>query len=221
MGAQRQVRDRRGAPVASRSTQQEAVQCVKRLSYANVAATLALVFSMTGGAMAANHYLISSTKQIKPSILKKLKGNNGKSGKTGATGPAGTAGTKGETGSKGEKSIQGEPGPLLATLPAGKTETGSYGSAGTRPTGATYIPGAQTSYPTPVSFEPTFNVITTGGSPTVACPGTAKAPSATAGNLCVYEEREDVALEVISVPDEGHFGFLLLFQVGTNASYED
>ena len=31
----------------------------KRLSYANVAATLALVFSMTGGAMAANHYLVN------------------------------------------------------------------------------------------------------------------------------------------------------------------
>ena len=33
-----------------------------RLSYANVAATLALVFSMTGGAMAANHYLVESTE---------------------------------------------------------------------------------------------------------------------------------------------------------------
>jgi hypothetical protein len=45
----------------------------KRLTYANVAATLALVFSMTGGALAAKHYLINSTGQINPKVLKKLK----------------------------------------------------------------------------------------------------------------------------------------------------
>jgi hypothetical protein len=33
----------------------------KRLTYANVAMTLALVFAMTGGAYAAKHYLITST----------------------------------------------------------------------------------------------------------------------------------------------------------------
>ena len=49
----------------------------KRLSYANVTATLALVFAMSGGAMAANHYLITSTKQINPKVLKKLNGQAG------------------------------------------------------------------------------------------------------------------------------------------------
>jgi hypothetical protein len=44
----------------------------RRLSYANVTATLALVFSMSGGALAANHYLINSTKQINPRVLKAL-----------------------------------------------------------------------------------------------------------------------------------------------------
>ena len=79
----------------------------KRLSYANVAATLALVFSMTGGAMAANHYLISSTKQIKPSILKKLKGNTGKTGKTGAAGGPGTPGAQGKEGPQGKEGAAG------------------------------------------------------------------------------------------------------------------
>jgi|CZKG01.1.fsa_nt_gi hypothetical protein len=46
-------------------------------SYANVTATLALLFAMSGGALAANHYLISSTKQINPSVLMKLKGSTG------------------------------------------------------------------------------------------------------------------------------------------------
>lgn len=34
----------------------------KRLSYANVAVTLALVFAMSGGAYAASRFVITSTK---------------------------------------------------------------------------------------------------------------------------------------------------------------
>jgi hypothetical protein len=49
----------------------------KRFSYANVAVTLALVFAMTGGAYAAKKYVITSTKQISPKVLKELKGVSG------------------------------------------------------------------------------------------------------------------------------------------------
>ncbi len=80
----------------------------RRLSYANVAATLALVFSMSGGALAAKHYLISSTRQIKPSVLSKLKGNTGK---TGPQGPAGASGKEGATGKTGETGKEGPQGP--------------------------------------------------------------------------------------------------------------
>jgi hypothetical protein len=38
----------------------------KHLSYANIVATLALVFAMGGSAIAAKHYLINSTRQINP-----------------------------------------------------------------------------------------------------------------------------------------------------------
>ena len=48
----------------------------RRLSYANVAATLALVFSMSGGALAAKHYLLSSTRQISPRVLRSLEAGN-------------------------------------------------------------------------------------------------------------------------------------------------
>jgi hypothetical protein len=44
------------------------------LNYANVAATLALLFAMSGGAFAAGHYLINSTTQISPKVLKQLRG---------------------------------------------------------------------------------------------------------------------------------------------------
>ena len=40
----------------------------KRFTYANVAMTLALVFAMSGGAYAAFTSLITSTKQISPSV---------------------------------------------------------------------------------------------------------------------------------------------------------
>jgi hypothetical protein len=79
----------------------------RRLTYANVAATLALVFAMSGGALAASHYLINSTKQINPKVLKKLRGARGAAGAagqrgaTGAVGPTGKEGTPGKEGSPG------------------------------------------------------------------------------------------------------------------------
>lgn len=82
----------------------------RRLSYANVTATLALVFAMSGGAMAANHYLINSTKQINPKVLKKLTGKAGAAGAAGATGSAGAIGKEGPQGKEGSKGEKGEPG---------------------------------------------------------------------------------------------------------------
>jgi hypothetical protein len=78
-------------------------------------ATLALVFAMTGGAYAAKHYLITSTKQISPKVLKALKGANGKTGANGANGaqgPAGAAGAGGvgPGGPQGPQGPQGNPG---------------------------------------------------------------------------------------------------------------
>jgi hypothetical protein len=77
------------------------------LRYANIVSTLALVFAMSGTAVAAKHYLLNSTKQINPSVLKKLKGRRGGQG---PVGPAGAAGVRGEKGTKGEKGLKGEVG---------------------------------------------------------------------------------------------------------------
>lgn len=121
----------------------------RRLTYTNVALTLALVFAMSGGAYAASKYVITSTKQIKPSVLKSLQGKAGKTGTNGApgaTGAAGPAGLTGPTGGggpqgpQGPQGVQGEPGKngengkpgkngetgFTETLPAGKTETGVW-----------------------------------------------------------------------------------------------
>ena len=79
----------------------------RHLTYANVVATLALVFAMSGGALAARHYLITSTKQIKPSVLKELRGRTGARGATGATGLTGAAGPTGPPGGTGKEGPSG------------------------------------------------------------------------------------------------------------------
>jgi hypothetical protein len=88
----------------------------RRPSLNTIIASLALFFALGGTAIAAQHYLITSTSQIKPSVLAKLKGNaghngapgpQGPAGPSGSQGPAGPAGAKGLTGSNGERGLTG------------------------------------------------------------------------------------------------------------------
>jgi hypothetical protein len=82
----------------------------RHITYANVAATLALVFSMSGGALAAKHYLIDSTKQISPNVLRKLRGTRGARGSAGPRGTEGQPGKVGATGLEGQPGKEGAPG---------------------------------------------------------------------------------------------------------------
>jgi hypothetical protein len=99
-----------------------------RLTYANVAATLAVFFAMSGGAYAASHYLITSTKQISPKVLKSLTGKagapgaNGANGAQGPQGPAGPAGANG-TGTPGAEGKPGAPGESVTNKAVKKGET--------------------------------------------------------------------------------------------------
>jgi Collagen triple helix repeat (20 copies) len=179
----------------------------RRLSYANVTATLALAFSLTGGALAASHYVISSTKQISPRVLKQLRGETGAAGALGAQGSAGPAGKDGGEAREGPPSWQGPPGregqqgkdgpagregppgtagPIPSTLPSGKTLKGSFGGAGAAVTETNNAVELTISYPFPLAASPAAEVVQEGGPPTENCPGTAAAPSAIAGHLCVY-----------------------------------
>jgi hypothetical protein len=116
-----------------------------RFTYSNVVATLALVFAMSGGALAASKYLITSMKQIKPSVLSSLKGKagaNGTQGPAGAAGLAGPAGGVGPQGAPGTPGTPGGPGPEGKEGKAGKNGTnGKEGSpwtdGGTLPVGST------------------------------------------------------------------------------------
>jgi hypothetical protein len=103
----------------------------QRLGYANVAMTLALVFAMTGGAYAAQHYVITSTKQVKPSVLAQLKGKTGPKGAAGAAGPAGPQGSQGPAGAAGPAGKDGSNGESVSvTSFTGKA--GSCNEGGTK-----------------------------------------------------------------------------------------
>jgi hypothetical protein len=89
-----------------------------RFGIPGVISVIALVFAMAGGAYAAKKYVITSPKQIKPSVLKKLKGKRGPAGPAGpagAQGPAGPAGAKGDTGAAGANGSNGKDGTSVTT----------------------------------------------------------------------------------------------------------
>jgi Collagen triple helix repeat (20 copies) len=191
-----------------------------RVSPAGMIATLALIFAMGGGAYAASKYVITSTKQIKPSVLKSLQGKTGANGAPGLAGPAGpggaqgaqgpagpagpqgTQGGKGETGSQGTKGTTGAAGATgpkgatgatgttgyTETLPAGKTETGSWVIRGTANAIGEFR-SAEISFPIPLKEE--INVgevhVVKIGETVAGCQGTPEKPEAEPGLLCVYE----------------------------------
>src|SRR3954465_1119930 len=111
----------------------------KHLTPSLIVAIMALFFALGGGAYAAKKYIITSTSQIKPSVVQKLKGNRGPQGAQGIPGVNGTNGTKGDTGATGPRGQQGIPGTAAAKGEKGdKGDPGATGAPGEK--GAT---GAQ------------------------------------------------------------------------------
>lgn len=157
-------------------------------SPAMTVALLALFIAMGGSAVAANHYLISSSKQISPKLLKKLKG------RTGPIGPKGLTGVQGPQGSPG---VQGQAGQNLTAatpLPSGKSESGAFSAGGGADNGFEYAAGkfsygyigAGITYVQPLATPiPNKNIIDIKSSSqvTTECPEVGKAAL---GYLCLY-----------------------------------
>jgi hypothetical protein len=202
-----------------------------RVTYANVVATLALVFAMSGGALAANHYLINSTKQINPKVLKKLKGAKGKTGLPGISiqGPTGPPGPKGEKGT----SSTGQPGvSAYEALPSGRSVSGEYAIQGKGMNGKSLEEAI--SFPIKVSggisAEHEHIVYTMVGAEPVAshCSGPGHADK---DYLCIYSAGLSTGLDAptvmnpevspVSGEGTGQYGFLLSWQVTTEESVFD
>ncbi|HYJ21912.1 MAG TPA: hypothetical protein VEW07_07815 [Solirubrobacterales bacterium] len=109
-----------------------------RFGIPGVISVIALVFAMAGGALAAKKYVITSTSQIKPSVLKSLQGQAGAPGATGAAGSAGAAGAKGDAGNNGAPGKAGEDGAdgvsgepwVVGTAPTGALMKGTWAFQG-------------------------------------------------------------------------------------------
>jgi len=144
-----------------------------------VVACLALFVASTGTGIAASHYLITSTKQIKPSVLKQLKGARGPTGQS-VTGDIGPQGPKGDTGAKGATGATGAAGPkgdTGATGPSGATQVVVYSATSTSAAGA-------------------------GGSSTVevSCPSGTVATGGGAGWVFPNQTEQPVPIVSVSVP---------------------
>lgn len=156
---------------------------MRRLSYANVTATLALFLAMAGGAYAAKRYLINSTRQISPKVLKQLRGARGPRGETGPLGPIGPQGETGLTGHGGQRGEKGERGvSAVAPLSPGETESGDFEvSAPADSASATVNSVVSLPIPLPPAIEVAKAEYTT--TKTESCPGPG---SAAKGYLCIY-----------------------------------
>jgi hypothetical protein len=180
------------------------------VSPATAIASLALVFAMSGGAFAAGHYLITSTKQISPKVLKALKGNAGANGAGGAPGSAGPAGAGGPQGPAGPGGPQGPRGPKGETGPPGKDgKNGTTGFTETLPTGKTLkgdwsvsenvsaeaeLVIGSVSFGIPLAAAPIPVYVRQGAETPAHCTGNVANPGAEPGYLCVFARTETAAI---------------------------
>lgn len=173
----------------------------RHLSYANVVATMALLFAMGGSALAADHfvasaaktksteftaepnskefsYLITSVSQISPRVQAELKagekaGPAGPAGATGASGYPGSQGPAGLSGAAGASGIQGMQG--NEGKPGEKGSPGEKGVSGDK--GETGEPGlallSKSEQETLKSILPYVKYIASGvgGKPTIQLSG--------------------------------------------------
>ena len=198
----------------------------RRLTYANVVASLALVFAMSGGAYAAGRYLITSTKQINPKVLRALKGASGKAGAAGPKGAAGAGGPAGQPGAQGpqgpaggpgkdgvegkqgKEGKEGPPGPLTKTLPAGASETGAWNVASNTDDFGEAAVSTAVSFPIPLpeglTEEHVFFVQPKQEGIEFAeqCPGSVASPEAASGDFCVYAQNLGEQLAPYGIPIE-------------------
>lgn len=115
---------------------------MKRPSPATAISLVALFFSLGGVGLAASKYIITSTHQIKPSVLKKLEGK-GPAGTPGAPGAVGATGAAGVFSASNVTEVTGPAGDMCAAG-GGTCVTGS--SVATCPAGDVVISGGYSGF---------------------------------------------------------------------------
>ena len=164
---------------------------MRRPSSAHVVAFVALFAALGGGAVAAkklgsediaNNAVRSKhlkngqvqTTDLSRAVRLKLDKKGG-----GLRGPKGDRGSRGPRGRRGYTGPTGPAGTFPSTLPAGQTLRGVY-AVDDQGEDAIAFAFALPSAPAP-------HWLAAGATPTTECPGSAAAPTAAPGHLCVYE----------------------------------
>jgi hypothetical protein len=112
---------------------------------------------------------------------------------------------------------------LAGPLASGQTLIGYVNTTGHTDPGQ-ITNEASISFPIPLAAAPAVHFIPVGGPPTPACPGTDANPSATGGNLCIYESRI-VGATGMALPGGANpvtptrFGIPGLLATGTSGDY--
>jgi hypothetical protein len=194
-----------------------------RFGIPGVISVIALVFALVGGAYAANNSS-SGGKATASAKAKKgprgPKGATGPAGPAGAQGPAGPAGAKGDAGANGSNGAAGPTGPtgaagakgatgaagatgatgfsgFTATLPSGKTETGTWGEERGGILTSEIVEPISFSIPLAAGSEKAFFLspeeieLEEGVGFEAGCTGSVEQPTAPAETLCVYTAEEN------------------------------
>jgi len=170
---------------------------LRRLSYANVVATLALFIALGGGAYAATKLPKNSVgpTQLRRNAVTSSKVKDGSlhrqdfatkdlatlRGPTGPTGATGATGAKGDMGAVGGLSAD-------SSIAHGQTIRGAFGMGKVAAAGEEIVRGVALPVPAPVALDPSHVNVAgglddPGGS---ICAGTYANPTAQAGYACLY-----------------------------------
>jgi Collagen triple helix repeat (20 copies) len=207
---------------------------IARVSPALMVAMLALLVALSGTAIATTSAIVTGKQIVNGSITGadvknrslrpidfrgSLRGPRGLQGITGPQGPqgpsgiAGQPGPKGDQGDKGDKGEKGDKGQDLtvdSTLPPGKTLAGVWATS-EQFHSVTFQPRLAFAIP-----EANHHYIGLGDPKPSACQGTAAAPTAATGHVCVYANWEfDVNSVQFSNPEFSKLGFNLFFYYGS------
>jgi hypothetical protein len=174
----------------------------------NAIGFMALFVALGGGAYATHSHRVGSkdirkgavtTPKIKGQAVKagKLAPNSVRTGKISdeavtasklAPGVAisGPQGAQGPQGNQGQQGPQGPPGPFPGVLPSGETVRGYYYAGGTAAAAEGFTTDS-IAFGYQLAAAPQPHFIRSGNTAPAQCPGSAQAPQAQPGHLCVYE----------------------------------
>jgi len=142
-------------------------------------------------------------------------------GATGAKGEAGSRGATGATGPKGEGGPKGLPGTsiLSTAIPSGSSVYGTFGTATVWPTEPGQALTLTAAFPIPAAAPvDAAHIELAQSTPTEHCPGSAAAPSAAAGYVCMYLNSLSAETTVQPEGPDGRYGFSYKIAGGTKGA---